>query len=474
MEENILKIPEDKFTVDVEKEFLSNLIEKAIKKAGGTWELANILVNKHNLKKYSYRGLSDRLRKWQRKKHRIYLNYYLSLSKFLNIGQKFSCSKINKFYFNKSSASISLKYPLIISKELIAISELIRVEGYMDKKNNRIILENTNMDLIQKFKKYIKTIGVNMPIQDLRIKVMVPENINLNDIIIKNLGSKKLKPFYSRILKLKRGIKKEIIFIEQNVRANTLLNYLIKLKGKRFNLKISIPKKGKITSITNLKYKLPYQIVTPSLILVMWNGSLFYILNEILKIQRGKKSGIIFIPPFVKNLPKDLIKEAISLVLAAESTVTSSSVKITSLSKKYIQDFLELLKKFNITSRIDKKGTTISIYGNRNFKKIKNNFNFIIEYKNKKFNELLDITMHHSPNGLSKILYLKSLLELNTATAIEIRNKSGRVGNSFRQYINELLSKRYINPITNIRPKRYEITEKGKIFLENNNMYWLD
>jgi len=78
-----IKIPEKEFTVDVEKRFLHNLIEKSIEKTNGTKNLSILLI-KNNLKRYSQSGLSDRLRKWQRGIHgQILLDYYKQIGRLL-------------------------------------------------------------------------------------------------------------------------------------------------------------------------------------------------------------------------------------------------------------------------------------------------------------------------------------------------------------------------------------------------------
>lgn len=466
------KIPENRFTIEVEKSFLFNLIERAIKKIDKTGKLSKILIKRYDIDKYSQRELADYLRKWQRNKNRISLSYYFTLCKFLGIKTEIFYPKITKLYSANSSSSI--KFKSLLSKELVSISELIRVEGYMDKSKHRIILENTDMELINKAKKCMEKIGINNIIQDLRVKISVPIDNQLEDIKVINAKSKKPKAIYQRILKLKKGLKKEVIFVERNVSINDRLEYLLKLKDIWFKINIFIPSNGKITSESNLKFNSPYQRIIPSFILTIWNGTLFYILNKIFMIQRGKKSRIIFIPLLVKNLPLNHLKEAVGLIFAAESTVTDSSIKLTSLSKRYLVDLKFLLEKFNITSKVDKKKTTLLIFGNRNFQKIKKNFNLVLTYKSKQLNKLLNSNIQKSPKGLSPSLYLKSLSELKKANWKYIQNNANRIGNSSGIYLRYLLQNRYIETVKNTWPREYILTNQGKKYLELNKMYWLD
>jgi len=474
MKEQIVKIPEDKFTADVEKDFLFDLIEKAIQKAGSPKGLYNILKSKYKLTRYNQKGISDNLRKWQKKKHRLFMDYYLKIGNYCNIEKETLFSKIKSIKLPRGKIPLKTTYPLKLNKDWAFISECIRVEGHLSKIKKRVILENTDINLIQKFKKHARKIGISNFRQDLRVKVMIPLDNKLSEIKIINIKTNEEKKAYKRILELKKGDKKEIIFTEHLINIGDSFNYLIKLKSNQFKVHVSIPTFGKIKAVSTLKTNSPYQNVTPSLIVTIGNSTFYNLLHKNFQIQTGQKSHKIFIPEIVKQLPKTTLKEIVNATLAAESTLTSKSrfIALCSLSKNYLKDFQEILLKFNITSILNKN--TLKITGIRNFRKIKDNFNLILKNKKKELNKLLKIKMEQSPKGLSKSLYLKSLTELGVATQIEIRNHAGRVGNSFRQYMKELLNKKYIKRVDNVWPRKYKTTETGKQFLENNKTYWLD
>lgn len=474
--EQFLDIPLDRFTVDIESKFLFNLIENAICKAGKTSELSKVLIEKHGLGRYSQRSLSDNLRKWQKQRHKIYLDYFLSIGDFCDIKKEIIFSKIKSIKLPRGKVPLKTTYPIKVNKAWGFVSECIRVEGNLSKVKKRIILENTDMDLIQEFKKCAEEIGISNFRQDLRIKVMVPSDNELSEIKVVNMKTNKEKMIYERILKLKKGIKKEIIFIEPRIKIGESFNYLIKLKSTQFKVHVYVPTFGKIEGKSNLKTNLSYQKVTSSFIITIGNSSLHHILHKAFQIQIGNKSCKIFISQIIKQFPKDVLKGVVSAVLAAESTIVVGGrrVMVTSLSKRYIKDFQELLLKFNITSSIDYKQTTLSVYGYKNFEKINKNFGFILESKIESFNSLLKNIILQSPKGLSKVLYLKSLLELGMATSVEMRNNVGRLGNSFRQYISELLNMKYIEVMDQNWPRKYRITENGKKYLNENITYWLD
>lgn len=76
-----LKIKTDRFTVDVQPEFLHDVIEKAVQTFVCTGKLADFIIKEYKMNKYSKRTLADNIRKWQRKRRNIYLNYYLAIRK---------------------------------------------------------------------------------------------------------------------------------------------------------------------------------------------------------------------------------------------------------------------------------------------------------------------------------------------------------------------------------------------------------
>ena len=472
----IIKIPEEEFTVDVEQEFLSKLIEESIKKANGTGNLSAILINKYNLKEYTKRSLADSLRKWQRKRHLIYLNAYIKLGSYRAIDKDILYSKVLSIKLPRGKISLKTSYPIKLNSAWAFLSECIRSEGHLTKLKKRIILENTDVDLIQEFKKNARKVGVSNFRQSLKVKFMVPLDARLSEVKVINLNSDEEKKLHRRILKLKDCDRQEMIFTESNASAGDSFNYLVKSKSFQFNIAVHIPKAGKIKADSTLQTDRICQKVTPSLIVTIGNSIFYRILSKTFQIQPGRKSHKIFIPGVIKQLPKGTLKHAINSILAAESTILPQhGIAITSLSKQYLNDLKEIFLKFNITSKIDKKQRTLLIFGFRNVDKLNENFDFILKSKNNSLKDLIESRKEiHAPHGLAKSLYLKSLDELGTATSIGIRNHAGRFGNSFRLYINELLNKEYIKVVNNIKPKTYIITDIGKIYLEENKTYWVD
>jgi len=143
---------------------------------------------------------------------------------------------------------------------------------------------------------------------------------------------------------------------------------------------------------------------------------------------------------------------------------------ICSLSPKYLQDFQEILLKFNITSKIN--GDLITVFGKRNLRKIENNFTLVSKDKIIKLKEYRN-KLNQSPKGMSLSLYLGSLNKLKEATWIQIRDTANRVGNSSRVYRDQLLEREYIQENSQKWPKTYKTTKKGKRFLKENEIYWL-
>src|SRR3989344_906926 len=144
----ILKIKEDGFTVDVNKYFLYQVIQKSIEKAGGVSKLSIILVNDYKIKRLC-KNISNNLRKWQKGLSRIQLplDVFLLLCNFLNLNDV--NSNILSIRLKRTKNGI-FKYPLLIDSNWIYLSEMIRCEGHLT--NKRIILENTDTELLNKFK----------------------------------------------------------------------------------------------------------------------------------------------------------------------------------------------------------------------------------------------------------------------------------------------------------------------------------
>ena len=472
----IIKIPENEFTADVEQNFLFNLIEESIQKADGTGNLSKILIKEYSLKKYTERGLADNLRKWQKKRHLLYLSAYIKFGDYMRIDKKTLFSKIVSIKLSRGKLSLKTSYPIELNGAWAFLSECIRTEGHLTKLKKRVILENTDVDLIEEFKKNVKKIGITKFKQDLKIKFMVPLEAKLSEVKVLNLNTGEEKKLHRRILRLKNYDRQDMIFTEPNVSIGGSFTYLVMLKSSRFNISVHIPKSGKIKANSTLKTEIICHKVTPSLIVGIGNSTFYYILSKTFKIQSGEKSRQIFIPNVIKQLPKNTLKHAVNSVLAAESTIVPQrGIAIISLSKQYIRDLREIFLKFNITCKIDKKQRTLFIFGSRNVDKLKKNFDFILKSKNDSLKYIIKSRKEiHAPNGLSKSLYLKSLDELGIATSIEIINRAGRSGNSFRFYIKNLLDKDYIKVVKNIRPKTYMITTDGKIYLKNNKTYWAD
>ena len=167
------------------------------------------------------------------------------------------------------------------------------------------------------------------------------------------------------------------------------------------------------------------------------------------------------------------MKYVINAVIDAESTISLDRVVIPSKSFNYLQDLGEIISRFNITYKLNKNCGYLGIFGKRNIKKIFSYFDITQDKSVKIIRNLNSGKIEQSPKGLSKSLYLKSLLELGTATSKEIRDNAGRRGNSFRQYIKQLEDLGYIELLNNKNPKKYRITVYGTKYLNSNIIYWI-
>jgi len=462
-----LNIKTSYFTVNVDKDFLYNLVEFSIKKAGNTKKLVGILTEFYKIKRYKKRTFIDNIKKWQNYKtnRQIPLDVFLSLCSFSSLP-----FMIKGLRLIRARNNLYVNYPVKLNKFFAFISECIRVEGHLTRK--KIVLENTNTEIISKFKKDLLNLGLkkrNIK-ESLHIRIQIPECIDCRDIKIMNLTkNKKVNCFYNRVLNLSLGNKKEIIFSENNFSYNKEMVYRVFWEDNFFDVNFKILYNNKIYVKSTLNDP-RYKKACISLRLDIYNKTLVYLLHECFEIPYGNKSRIIRIPKIIKNSPKNILKEVINATLAAESTLTSKSrfISMCSLSNSYLKDFQDILFKFNINSRLN--GDILKISGISNFRKIKENFDLIIKTKNKELNKLLKVKVEQSQKGFAKLSYLKSLNELEKATLLQIRNNNGRVGNSFRKYIHELLDEDNIRLLGNSWPRLYTLTKKGKSFLNEGRV----
>ncbi len=464
---SLIPLPEDRFTVDLNKKIKFNLLQKAITALGGTTKLALFLRN-NGFSFYSQKQLTDSLNKWQNNYRRIPLDFYLFLSKITT----FSPS-VKGLILKGSRNPLFTKYPLKLTPSFAFVSELIRVEGHLTKK--KIVLENTNTELTQKFKRELFSLGIiqqNIK-ESLHIKIQIPENVSKKEIkILNTTENKPIENFHERTLSLTKGVKKEIIFIENHFSYNKELIYNIKCQNASFLVKILVPSSNKIF-VQSTFDDIRYQKSVVSLKLEIHNKTLIFILHNYFAIPFGEKSRIITIPSYIQKLPKPVLQNLINATLAAESTIATSSRRISfcSLSPSYLKNFQSILLKFNILSKI--RGDNLYIYGNSNFQKIAVNFDFIIKSKKYALEELLKIKEEQFPKNLSKLYYLKALNELDLATAFQIRSHLKRRGNSFRKHLLSLKLEGYISVIEPSLPKRYFVTPKGKTLLEQTDSIFL-
>ncbi len=466
---SIISIKEEDYIIKVNQNFLNNLIESAIAKTGKVSKLSEILIKIYKLKRYDQKSLSDNLRKWQKNRD-IGLNYYLVIGDFLQEEKNKLYSKINYVKLRQTRNGLKLKFPFEITPDWCYLSEAIKVEGTLNRK--RVIFENTDTALTKKVKEKLINIGIEKEKirESLHIRIQVPKKFEDKNLKIFNeINKKKVNNFYSRILKLKRGNKKSIIFSLSHFEYNKKLTFKVYHKNK-FLLQndIFIPKQGKILFFNSLKDE-RYKKGCVSLRIEVGNKTLSYILNDFFKIPYGKKTRSIYIPTKIKELNKDCLRNLISIVIDSEAGF-SNNMAICSLSKKYLLDFQEILLRFNITSKIS--GNLLKIYGKRNLIKIKENFEIFSKNKADKLEQLI-VKGDKSPKGMSLSLYLQSLNKLKVATWIEIRNNANRSGNSSRKYRDKLLEKKLIREVKLKRPRTYEITKQGQNFLNENEIYWL-
>ena len=444
------------FTAIVEKNFVNELIEAALNKTNN--HLYNILIQNYKITRYDKKYFNDCLKRWKNSKRQIPLDIYLALCHFTN-----SIPKLEGIRLINCKNYLKVNYPIPLDDSILFISECIRVEGHLKKKT--IIFENTNTELINKLKIALFSLGINKSNLNevLHIKIQIPLDVKKEEITLVNLTQNKIiNKFHERTLNLVSGKKKEIIFIENKFNYEQNLDYILIFDKTTLKIKIKIPTAGKIIGISNF-VGINSHNVSPSLRLDIHNKTLAYLLNKYFEIPYGNKSKIITIPQLVKECPNSILNLAIGGIFASEANINSKSraIKLCSMSPEYIKDFQSLLLKWNIDSKINKN--ILGIYGIANFRKIKENFDLIINSKNNSLNQLLIIQEEQSKKGFAELFYFLIIYNLKTATIQQIKEKTGRKGNSFKKYIQILLNKGYIEYLNQKNPRVYRVMLEQKL-----------
>ncbi|MBU4123886.1 MAG: CPBP family intramembrane metalloprotease, partial [Nanoarchaeota archaeon] len=291
----------DKFTVYVNRTFLGSVFNESKKVFKNKHELSKYIIKKYNLKRYNARNLAETFtRRWINGMRSIPLDYLLALCEIAKKDKKEIYKNILSIKFAGCRIPIEIKkFPLKLNTHWAFISECIRCEGALDGK--RMTLENTSTEIISEFRNNLYQIGVgNENIKEhISVKVQVPNDLEKNDIKVFN-SKGEMRNFHMRVLNLRKGIKKEIIFTDK-FKYEKNLNYQILTKTNKININVLIPKYGKIEAVSDYSDK-RYKNVSPSVVLVVCNKTAVWILNNIFEIPLGKKSSIIRIPEIIKNI----------------------------------------------------------------------------------------------------------------------------------------------------------------------------
>lgn len=463
-----LELETEKFVVFINQDFLFKLIDSVLEE-GNNAQLNQILIENYQITRYTIKRLQDNFLKWQYKKRPIPLDVFLA---FCHLSGLKPC--IENLRLNKCRNCLTLPYPIPLNNDMLFISECIRVEGHLTKKS--IVFENTNTELTNRLKKSLECLGVQKEniSETLHIRIQVPTGVEKEEIILTNNNNKRtIKNFYVRTLILVSGLKKEIIFIERDFSYEETLHYTLTYRNQIISVEVVIPKHGKIKGFSTLE-SYTSQKVVPSLRLDIHNKTLTYILYTSFQIPYGRKSRMIRIPSFVKNSPKESLKDAIGGIFAAESNLSleSRAISVCSLSEYYLQDLQEVLLRFKINSTITKN--QLRIYGIHNFRKFKENFDLVIESKKTILDKLLVVKVKQTPKNQALLFYLSTIDHLGAATFAQIRTRSGRKGNSIRKYITLLFKRGDLECLTTRNPKIYTLSEAGKSLLNKKKTELID
>jgi hypothetical protein len=459
-------LPINEFCVLLKPKIQKELVQAAINKFG-SWGAGNrLLLHLHkickSLSKVNFKSLQKGyLSCWKKSKMFIPLDVVIEISRLIGKNPEEIKSHIIKLKHITGKNSNSISFKFVYDKALAALSEIIKVEGHLKKNLRQFHIGNESVDLLNYVKMLLRKIDIKKCdiYEYLKIEADIPNEVEIKEVI--NTENNKALKFSSKINK---GKKRKIMFGDR-VKYGTEKRYKILTDKMTINIDVKIPFESKIVGKSN------YGIVSPSINLYITNITLCKILHILCGVPTGKKSRKITMCPLIKFSPISVKRMVVSGVMACESWLENSRIRIYLDSLKYLESLNRLLKEFGIQPILRKKYNYISINLRKDLKIFANNFDFIVKEKKIKLGEilsrrkvfkhgevLLEIIRLIKKNGSITVKDAKKYLNRHKDTAWVHLKKGVKCG--------------LIKELSNFWPYRYSLTKKGEVFARKINSTW--
>jgi len=320
------------------------------------------------------------------------------------------------------------KYDFKLDEDRVYLIETLKIEGYWSTKNYTLTLQNKNIPLLNHIEELLKKKGLVIPSKRILLKIKLEEEMQKEDIII--INKNKILNFH---------IEKSP-FDNKKLKAVTSLPY-----KKEIKLQI-IYKNNKIPIVIK---DLDSEIICKSELKCFVYKDLRFPKIELLKFLDsycGDKKHF-HVEQFLLNANEKLVASAFSALVDCEGTIShygfKRNIQIRMRNKLYLEQWHKLLKKFEVTGRLekDKEGRGILIEGWQDFNKlIKMGFKLYHSGKKEKFEKIMNSykTTQISRNSY-KEFYIKKLLELDrSVTNQELAKILGKSKNNINYYLLKL------------------------------------
>lgn len=447
----------EEFCILLREKVKKKIIQTALMQFGSWGNGKKLLLYLHNscksLNKISPRSLQKGyLAKWKNPKSFLPLDVLIKLCEL----NKIKLEKIKKHIIkikhhrarNENAISFKFKY----DKTLAVLSEIIKVEGHLDKNLKRFSFINKDIDLIKYVKSLLNKLGVNEKsiYENLRIEIEIPKNSKVRKIINKTT-TKELR-FYIRDTQKKRFA----VFCDK-FKYKEKKSYEILTNKEKIKASVVIPSTSKI--VTNNSFGSCSATIT----LQLTNLTLCKILYFLTKVPKGKKSEKITMSSIIWDSPLSIKKAIIGAIIACEGWIETSRIRIWVKSLNYLKDIFRIFQDLGMHPNFGKSGISITFWRDLEF--LNKNINLISKEKRSQLKTILSKKkiFKHREALLEIISYMK---KHGPVTVYDVKKHLNKHKDTVWRHLRNGMKEGAIRKLRNYWPYKYSLTKRGEKLLK--------
>lgn len=451
---DLTELPDNEFVVLLKPKIQKKLIlDSANKITGGTkdWGKYKKLAIYLHKKCKSFEDIKinclwdNFLSDWKNSRKYIPLDCVFELCRLINKNLEEKDVLFVKYKFSHNKDGI--KFPFDYNKNLAFLGEAIRMEGHIKKDLRQINISNQNLFFLKKIERIVKNYIPRKSIyKNLSVEADIPKNRKI--LAVKEDGRR----LNFNVYKASRSEKLKLRFYDKADKLTKKYSIILSDSSKIYvNIK---EVHGELISESN------YKVASTVLSLTVCNKTFTMLLNILLKIPKGKKSDIIFVPDILKNSPSDVKIEAINAILDSEAWIDNNRIRIGINSKEYLNDLKNLLKILGIEASLENKNSILSINSVKELIKIKEYFKFSSKRKNKRLERISKKRVCLKWGEGTKLI-LKILKENGRLTNQQISDYRNKHKDTIHKQLLECIKEKLVKRDINVWPYKYYITQKG-------------